>query len=689
MLLHRTSYTIFTGENEIYLAFPWPMSELPDIVENDAMSRENIVLEELPETNTEFGMPSLLESPNFGLSRQVDDNQSDDGRPFDGMPQSKPIDLRQSASQNFSSDSLNGSEFGSFPPLVNNYNLPPANFTRRFSTTSSTGSPVLPPYTTMGSAQLTPGSTSRTPTTRPRPKSAIFMTDSISEHGSQGNILMHNSPRSRNSVGNIPKTAYLPTTFGPPLAPTNGYVSKPSSPSRSNSPTRGRHQYGSKSPVRRSSSPSKANPFNFKPQEIMLNNNNSNNSLSVKPAHRKGHKYKHSSISMNLFQEPVQTQETAKQLLEIPDLYPIPNIKESFASINKNQKLKLSWSVFHFSLSLFVFTIGFHVKLSAFSTLAHLIFYDALGSILIVMVDIMSNFEVWNSPSIAYPFGLGRLEVLVGFALSASLIMVGFDLISHFAEESIVELMSSPEEAQHSLSHHIHDEQGHLKNWFIYEFMLLVTIVVTLVTSNVILVGDKINDMISDDTTTKTNKGSILDEEVKRTNRSWIKTLQTYIRAWAKNPTHLLTLSYSLYLIIYPLLAQMSEIGNLNEIASLAAALMLCYIGWKLVTTLGGILLCSYPHSNYDYHLLRTSITQDILSLDFFKQNYNISKLFITKFNYELFVVGINIEMRGATSDEDSRMRFEVHRIITRQIKHHNYTSPNQQIEITIDINRV
>lgn len=657
--------------------------------------------------------PNLMESPKLKQST-LNKDQTEERNSINDF--NKPPDLKFLASANFSSDSLpdtsntiqnpltptiNTSFAGCLSPITNGN---PGNYDRRYSTTSVSNSPILQPS---ASSHIRSNSNS----TRARPKSAVFMMDSnnyaISEDGSPVQ-LANNTPRARNSIHlATTKNNYLPPPSAPPLAPSSRPSSRPasrsSSPTRSASPNRSARSHRSKSPVRRSSSPSKSyQPFNFQPQELM--NNGIPQNLQVKPAYRKGHKYKHSSVSMNLFQEPPPALNSKNELLTIADLYPIPNFQESLASIKPNQKSKLLWSFCHLSLSLIVFLIGFKFKLPSLSTLAHLIFYDSLGSLVIVFVDIMSNFEVWNNSSIAYPFGLGRLEVLVGFALSASLIMVGCDLISHFLEEFVISLVATDDsvhnDSDQHLSHHIHGDHGHSANWVAYEFVLLVTIVVTLITSNYILAYDRINEMISstDDGTNLIRfkgKGGILDKEIEKLDNNdkilTLESLKRFARVMAKNPTHLLTLTYSACLMTVPLLPSSftSQIGiDIDEATSLIIALLLCYGGWKLVKALGGVLLLSYPYSDYDYHVLKSSIIDQILSLDCYKSTYNIEKLFISKFNYELYVVGLKIQMKGGNSDDESRLRFEINRVIQNSIDKAEQNIRINKIEATIDINR-
>ncbi|KAK7681019.1 hypothetical protein QCA50_015856 [Cerrena zonata] len=133
-----------------------------------------------------------------------------------------------------------------------------------------------------------------------------------------------------------------------------------------------------------------------------------------------------------------------------------------------------------------------------------------------------------------------------------------------------------------------------------------------------------------------------------------------------------------------------SEIGfDIDEVTTLAVALLLCFSGWKLVKSLGSILLLSYPHSDYDYHNLKSSIIDKILTLDCYKQTYNLEKLFITKFNYQLFVIGIKITMKNANVDDESRLRFEVNRLVKSCLEKADYTGKTSNIEITIDTTRI
>lgn len=519
-----------------------------------------------------------------------------------------------------------------------------------------------------------------------RPKSMLAF-DSLSNaiFESEDAIQSHDRVSKRDSFHSTsrPLSQYIPQTIPAPSTPdTRQSRSRSDSPVRMPSPRR-----RSKSPIKRSTSPTKA-PFNFKSQEMpMMHSNSSNSSLVVKPAHRKGHRYKHSSVSMNLFQEPTPLGDVNTQQNLIPDLYPIPSLRESWSYAKPAQKYKAAFSLAHFVTSIIVFTAGAKLNEASFSTLAHLVFYDSLGSIMVAFVDIMSNFEVWNKSSIAYPFGLGRLEVLSGFALSASLVMVGCDLVSHFVEEMVFSFVEhSGDEAGHG-SHHIHDSEHTMISPTIYASVLLLVMLMTWFTSTKIYDKGSISDMMSDqDTKSMLKSEGLLSGLTAQSSNN--RTIFYLLRQIVKNPIRLLTLTYCLFLLIIPVipksLTDTLEL-DVDEASTLVVASFLCYAGWRLVSTLGGILLVSFPYTDYDYHYLKAAITDRILDLPNFRQLCSLDHCFLTKVNYQLYIVGAKVTMVGGSTDDESRLIFEMNRVLKRTIT--GFDS-DCSVEITIDIQR-
>ncbi|RYP12567.1 hypothetical protein DL767_011225 [Monosporascus sp. MG133] len=162
------------------------------------------------------------------------------------------------------------------------------------------------------------------------------------------------------------------------------------------------------------------NPFNFQTQVISTG--------PVKPnvGQRRGHKYKHSSISAQhqIFQEP-----PPRPPLALPRDLPIPTAKEAWKSMSTDQRRRLYWCICHLLVAGSVL-LSAHGSL-AMTALSHLILFDVGSALICVVVEVLCNFEVWKRSSIRHPFGLERAEVLAGFAMSIFLIFGGFDLVSH------------------------------------------------------------------------------------------------------------------------------------------------------------------------------------------------------------------------------------------------------------------
>ncbi|CAJ2507820.1 Uu.00g090060.m01.CDS01 [Anthostomella pinea] len=162
------------------------------------------------------------------------------------------------------------------------------------------------------------------------------------------------------------------------------------------------------------------NPFNFQTQVISTS--------PVKPnvGQRRGHKYKHSSISAQhqIFLEP-----PPRPPLALPRDLPVPTVKEAWKSMSKDQRRRLYWCICHLLVAVAVF-LSAHGSL-AMTALSHLVFFDVGSALICVSVEVLGNFEVWKRSSIRHPFGLERAEVLAGFAMSVFLIFGGFDLVSH------------------------------------------------------------------------------------------------------------------------------------------------------------------------------------------------------------------------------------------------------------------
>ncbi|KAJ5551244.1 hypothetical protein N7535_000813 [Penicillium sp. DV-2018c] len=266
---------------------------------------------------------------------------------------------------------------------------------------------------------------------------------------------------------------------------------------------------------------------------------------------RRGHKYKHSSISHQIFLEP-----PPRAPLALPNSLPIPTFKEYRSSMSKDQKTRFWWSLCHMSVAAYTLWTA-HGSL-AMTALSHLILFDSLGALLCVAVDVLGNFEVWKRSSIRHPFGLERAEVLAGFAMAVLLLFMGMDLISHNLQHFL-------EKAGHE-PHHSHDH-GRVSLGDVD-----VTAVLAISSTLVSAIGLKNHARIG-----------------KAMRFGYIQFLPSVL----SNPSHFLTLSCSTLLLLLPLVS-IRIYDWLDKLLSGTIAFSMCFLGTRLVKTLGSMLLMSY-----------------------------------------------------------------------------------------------
>ncbi|AET38237.1 Zn(2+) transporter ZRG17 Ecym_2516 [Eremothecium cymbalariae DBVPG len=427
-------------------------------------------------------------------------------------------------------------------------------------------------------------------------------------------------------------------------------------------------------------------PFNFSSSSLQPPT-----SSSSRASFRRGHRYKHSSVSMNFFQEP-----EVKVPLNIAKSLPIPDLSD----LHMNMKwpihhLQLGLTLLQAVLCMVIFHLGQRHEWGNFLTLSHFIVYDILGSLTIIVVDILSQFEVWGTGTITYPFGLNRIDVLLSFGFAVSLCFVGLDLIFHILEEVIVLFVENGNHDQHAdivesipHSHHTHVESNSLPLWYLVLcFSTLLTVTALCTTFN-----------------TKNN---------------------TDIRYKTKTP--IITLAYTSYLLCYPITLQFTDYGN--YVATISIALLIISYGLNVVAWTGTVLLLGFsatpleapglqllsdtstpklstyqqkiaglsvknPHptsarlglqrlsDNYEPTVLKARIIELIEQLPHFKINcsFNYSDLVISKVNFDLFIVLLKLNMNGGSNEEELDLRLAIHNCIKTLFS---------KAETTIEIERV
>jgi divalent metal cation (Fe/Co/Zn/Cd) transporter len=275
---------------------------------------------------------------------------------------------------------------------------------------------------------------------------------------------------------------------------------------------------------------------------------------------RKGHRYKHSSISAQhqIFQEPPPRPPPV-----LPASLPIPTLAEAWTSMSRSQRADFYWLLCHAAIAIYVF---FSASGSlAVTALSHLVFFDVGSAAVCVAVDMLGNFEVWRRSSVRHPFGLQRAEVLAGFAMSVLLVFGGFDLVSH----SLKHLLESV--GSHA-PHHPHSHGARRVSPGTVDAASLLAAASTLVSAY----------------------GLRNHARIARVMRvRYPSALESLLPAILANPFHTLTLSFSALLLLLPLLS-IEYYQWLDTVLCAAIAISMFVLGFRLAAAQGLMLLMSY-----------------------------------------------------------------------------------------------
>lgn len=530
---------------------------------------------------------------------------------------------------------------------------------------------------------------------------------------------------------------YLPSTakFGPP-----GVQPPPPPQTRTRSPVR------SPSPetVKRQSalldSPFNFNTSTLQPPQKLTPNGHAPHSSTPPPSasrasFRKGHRYKHSSVSMNFFQEPeVKIPLNIAKALPIPDFH---DLKENL--IWPRAYVQLLIVGLEIITCLITYQLGQIKNWNNFLTLAHFITYDILGSLIIIFVENISQFEVWSTGTLTFPFGLNRIDVLLSFASAVSLCFVGLDLLFHVLEETIVLFVEQSSANEHITlendepktqheeivsqiphSHHgkgtnlLFGESGNNNNVQIWFFIIGLNFVLA--------------------------------------NLSLYKTYVANMNSKLKTKNPLITVGYTIYLVIYPFVEGHGMVSVvLDHVATILIALFILMHGYTIAewtstillngfstTTLTGFTitdnndnmvndkvkvrtkstnlirqasLTSLPiasgyHNNEhttspsnknilnschglkwndtitDPQRIKSIIIEKIENLSEFKSRCKLpyENLIISKINFNLYIVLIKITMEGGSNDDEIQLMNSIENCIKKCLPH---------VETTIEIDRL
>ncbi|EEH45811.2 Zn(2+) transporter ZRG17 [Paracoccidioides brasiliensis Pb18] len=370
-------------------------------------------------------------------------------------------------------------------------------------------------------------------------------------------------------------------------------------------------------------------PFNFKTTTLAKSP-----VIKSNMGQRRGHKYKHSSVSHQIFLEP-----PPRSPMPLPNSLPIPTWRECLGSMSTDQRIRFWWSVCHMAVA--GYTLGTAHGSMTMTGLSHLILFDSLGAMLCVIVDVLGNFEVWKRSSIRHPFGLERAEVVAGFALSVLLFFMGGDLISHMVQHLL----------ENSAGHKAHKthSNGRVSPGTV-DITALLAVLATLISAIALKNHARIG---------------------KAMQFAYIESLPSIL----SNPAHFLTLSCSSLLLLLPLLSIQLYLW-LDRVLSLTVAISMCVLGVRLVMALGSMLLMSYSGSG------TSSVLRDIST---YPAVIEIEEARFWQVHYGLCIACIKLRVAG--SDESlAKLRERTVSMIRNRLGG-GYGTGGQKWEVSLQFN--
>jgi len=298
----------------------------------------------------------------------------------------------------------------------------------------------------------------------------------------------------------------------------------------------------------------------------------------------------------------------------------------------------MGWSIVHMAVA--AMTLWYSEGSLAMTALSHLILFDSLGAMLCVVVDILGNFEVWKRSSIRHPFGLERAEVLAGFAMSVFLLFMGMDLISHNLQHVLEGIGHEP----HYTHPHERVSLGEV------DAAALTAIISTAVSA--FLLG---------------NHARI----GKAMRFAYIENLPSILG----NPSHFLTISCSLLLLLLPLLSIKIYLW-IDRALSGTIAISMCILGFRLVKTLGFMLLLSYNG---------TGVSEVIRDIESDPSVTAIEEAKFWQVHYGLCMANLQLRVRG-TEDGLLRLGERVTSLVKNRLGG-GYVSGGQRWEVSTQFN--
>ncbi|SCU92135.1 LADA_0F14576g1_1 [Lachancea dasiensis] len=524
------------------------------------------------------------------------------------------------------------------------------------------------------------------PTVEETPQRPLSFYSAAGGNNSSNSLIANPSFSFGMGSNNIINDSSFPTNKRHSLKYVPGPKLPPQSSSRSKSPVR-LDRTPSPERSKRRSSLVLDKPFNFSSSTLQPP---SSSGSVARTSFRKGHRYKHSSVSMNFFQEP-----EVKIPLNIAKSLPIPDFSDLKSNIPwPRGHIQITLTALQVMSCVITFHLGHKKTWNNFITLSHFVLYDVIGSLAIILVENLSQFQVWTTGTITFPFGLNRIDLLSSFALAISLCFMGLDLFFHILEETIVLFVESTNHDHHEEiapkiphSHHASALLHTTDDTRLWYGVLAPNFVLSLLTLLMTFHSNSHN------------------------------------KFKAKNP--LITCCYISYLVLYPWISKFT-----NSSDYLATGLLSIFImtyGWRIAKWTSTILLLGFSTESLEGLILdngtqesegthsrnaiktmsntlplansklssetvvakhlepgvvKSKIKESVEELAVFRANCQLSNddLIIIKVNFDQYIVLMKIHMSGGSNDDELKLRTAVDKCIRKSLP---------LVETTIDVSRI
>lgn len=183
---------------------------------------------------------------------------------------------------------------------------------------------------------------------------------------------------------------------------------------------------------------------------------------------------------------------------------------------------------------------------------------------------------------------LERAEVLAGFAMAVLLLFMGFDVVSHTAEHLVEGYYESPTNGDHGTAE-VHTHEAHIHHTRIspgsVDLASLAALISTVISGLLLKNHARIGKGAS---ARSTSAGEKKANGTAQTAMSFAPLSIPLL----SNPSHLLTVAASLFLLLIPLTSTHFS-AILDRALALSMALCMILIGVRLVKSLGSMLLMS------------------------------------------------------------------------------------------------